>query len=122
MYFFDTYALVELFLGNPGYRRYIGFPLTVCALNIGEFYIYLARTYGKATAGKELASSSFDVLELTKGAMVAAAEFKLEHAKKRLSWADCAGYVLARHLNLKFLTGDSQFKGMSGVEFITSQI
>ena len=50
--------------------------------------------------------------------MVAATEFKIEHAKKELSWADCIGYAIAQQEGLKFLTGDSQFKGMPHVKFV----
>lgn len=118
MYFFDTYALVEMALLNPSYSRFTGFALTVTALNIGEFYVYLRRTYGKETANEKLGMLSFKVAELTKETMIEAAELKLQNAKKELSWADCVGYVSAQKLGLKFLTGDSQFKNMPGVEFV----
>lgn len=48
-------------------------------------------------------------------------EFKLQHKKKRLSVPDAFGYITTQRYGLKFLTGDSQFKGMIGVEFVTRQ-
>ena len=118
MYFFDTYALVELLVDNPSYKRYGDAQLTVSALNIGEFYLFLARTYGAREADKQLASLTFNIVELTQRRVIESARFKLLYSSRNVSWADCAGYVIARELNLKFLTGDVQFKGMPNVEFV----
>ena len=38
--------------------------------------------------------------------------------KKKLSTPDSFGYITAQKYGLKFLTGDKQFKGMNGVEFV----
>lgn len=118
MYFFDTYALVEMSLQNQNYRRFVDFTLTVSPLNVGEFYVYLLRTYGKETAKEKLEALSFKMVELTEDIIIEAAEFKLANNKKEVSWADCIGYMAAQKLGLKFLTGDSQFKGLPNVEFV----
>ena len=118
MFFFDTYALVEVAKGNPAYASYGDFTFIVTHLNIGEFYIYLFRANGKAEAGKKLASIAFTAIPLSTEVMKQAAEFKLANNKKEFSWADCVGYVTARQLGLKFLTGDSGFKDMPHVEFV----
>ena len=118
MYFFDTYALIEMMLGNRKYMQYAGFQLTVSPLNIGELYIYMHRTYGKTAANGKLALMFFNTLELTQEIIISAADFKLAHAEKRLSWADCVGYAAAKRRGLKFLTGDLQFRGMPNVEFV----
>ena len=34
------------------------------------------------------------------------------------SHVDCIGYILARKFNVKFLTGDREFKGLENVEFV----
>ncbi|GAI14858.1 unnamed protein product [marine sediment metagenome] len=41
---------------------------------------------------------------------------RLKH--RRLSYADCIGYVTARHEGMKFLTGDRVFERMENVEFV----
>jgi predicted nucleic acid-binding protein len=44
---------------------------------------------------------------------------KLKMNKKLyISYTDALGYYLAKKLKLKFLTGDSQFRGLDGVKFI----
>ena len=118
MYFFDTYALIEMSLENPNYRRFADFTLVITPLNFGEFYAYLIRTYGKETATEKLGALSFKVLELKKEIMIEATEFKLAGNKKKFSWADCVGYVSAQQRGLKFLTGDSEFKNLPNVEFV----
>lgn len=118
MYFFDTYALVEMALQNPSYGRYIDFALVVTPLNVGEYYLYMVRTYGHDLAKEKLKALSFKVAEITQNTVIEAAEFKLIHNKKEVSWADCIGYVTAQKLGLRFLTGDSQFKGLPNVEFV----
>jgi predicted nucleic acid-binding protein len=35
-----------------------------------------------------------------------------------LSYADCINYSIARKLKIKLLTGDEDFRGLSGVEFV----
>ncbi len=118
MYFFDTYALIEMALVNPSYSKYEDFTLVTMPLNIGEFYSYLIRTYGKKTAREKLKLLSFRFVGLTRQLIEESTEFKTENNEKKLSWADCIGYVASKQLKLKFLTGDKEFKGMDNVEFV----
>ena len=41
-----------------------------------------------------------------------------EYKKFDLSYADCLGYVISKKLNIRFLTGDKQFKDLPNVEFV----
>ncbi len=47
-----------------------------------------------------------------------AMKFRLKNKKKKLSYIDCLGYIMARRNNALFLTGDKEFKGMEGVVFV----
>lgn len=118
MFFFDTYALIEIATANPNFKNYLNFQYVVSALNVGEFYAYLIRTYGKEAAKERIQSYNFEICKLTKDLMIAATELKTADAKIELSWADCIGYVAAKQLKLRFLTGDKEFKGMQNVEFV----
>lgn len=118
MFFFDTYALIEISVGNKEYAPYLDFPYVISPLNFGEFYAYLIRTYGAETAKERLKEYNFEMPEMTRELMIEATEFKIKHARKEFSWADSVGYVLAQKSGLKFLTGDSQFKGLPNVEFV----
>lgn len=118
MYFFDTYAIIEILKGNTHYKPYGNYVFAVSYLNIGELYLYLLRIHGKQEAEKRLNAISFDTLPLTTELLKRAVEFKLAHAKKELSWADCIGYVVALNEGMRFLTGDSQFEGLPNVQFV----
>ena len=117
MYFFDTYALVESFVGNRAYKRFFNYTFIVTHLNIAEFYSYLLRNTSKDDATILLDKMEFNIVPLSLKLFKQAAEFKLDNNKKELSWADCIGYMAAKQLKLKFLTGDKEFKGMANVEF-----
>ncbi len=118
MYFFDTYALVESFAGNAEYKRFFNYHFIVTHLNIAEFYSYLLRNTSKNDARMLLDEMEFDIVPLSLELIKQATEFKLENKRKELSWADSIGYVAAKQLKLKFLTGDKEFKGMENVEFV----
>ena len=47
-----------------------------------------------------------------------ACRFRFAFKHKKMSYMDCMGYVLSQNLNIKFLTGDKQFEGLDGVEFV----
>ena len=118
MYFFDTYAVIEMHLANPNYESFSNYPIIISDLNIGEIYLFLVRNYGKSVALELLSGYSFKIASLSSELVIEAADFKFKHKEKRLSWADCIGYVVSRQQNLLFLTGDIQFRGMPDVEFV----
>ena len=47
-----------------------------------------------------------------------ASKFKLANIKRRISYSDAIGYIIAKENELKFLTGDKEFKDMDNVEFV----
>ena len=51
--------------------------------------------------------------------IIAANKFRQRHKEKNLSIADCIGYVFAMKNGLAFVTGDKEFKGLPGVEFLS---
>ena len=48
----------------------------------------------------------------------AAMKFRKQHKRKRLSYADCVGYVYAMRHGMMFLTGDKEFAAFDHVEFV----
>ena len=44
--------------------------------------------------------------------------FRYKNKTKKMSMTDCISYIMAGNLGIKFLTGDKEFKGMEGVEFV----
>jgi len=118
MLFFDSFALIEIIKGNEEYKKYLNeIPITT-KLNLMEVYYYLLREKDEQKAefyyNFYLPSCVSIPDKIIKNAM----KFKLKLKDKKLSYADCIGYIFALELGLKFLTGDYAFKELADVEFI----
>lgn len=57
-------------------------------------------------------------VEPSANALIEAVKFKFMHRKKKLSYADCLGYAVAKENKVRFLTGDEKFRNMDNVEFV----
>ena len=118
MYFFDTYAIIEIINGNNNYERFENELITTSALNIGELYYSLLREHGKKTAEYWTRRFNYDLIEIDVDSVIKAAKFRFVNKRKKFSYIDCIGYMLALNKNIKFLTGDKGFKDMENVEFV----
>ncbi len=117
-YFFDTYALVEMIVGNPNYNRFKEFFIITTKLNLIELHYALLRIYNK-----EIANNYYDffikfVKDIDDDTIKNANEFKFINKKRNLSYVDCIGYFTAKKFGIKFLTGDKEFENLEDVEFI----
>jgi len=78
----------------------------------------LLRDFKKEKASAMVNSLGIKVLEMRAGHVMKIASFRKGQSKKKLSYIDCIGYVLAKENGIPFVTGDMQFEGMANVEFI----
>ena len=118
-YFFDTYALFEIIKENKNYLRYIkDITIITTKLNLMELHYSLLRTVGKKEADKHYDYFLKFVIEFSDETIKKANEFKFLNKNKKLSYADCIGYILAKMNNIKFLTGDREFENLEYVEFV----
>lgn len=118
MYFFDTYAFIEIFNGNPKYDKYKRTEFATTKLNIMEVYYWLLNNFNKKVAEDFYNNMVKFCVEITDSVIKEAVQFRFENKSRDLSYIDCLGYILAKANGLKFLTGDREFKGMSNVEFV----
>jgi len=115
--FFDTYALIEIAKGNPRYKRYLDVErILLTKLNLIEFYYAILRDFGEIEAKKHYFFYLPFAEEITDEVVFEAMRFRLE--RKKLSYADCIGYVTAKRKGVKFLTGDVAFRELENVEFV----
>ncbi|MBI5553556.1 MAG: PIN domain-containing protein [Candidatus Diapherotrites archaeon] len=117
-YFFDTYALVKVAEKDPAYAGFLAEEIVTSVLNLAEFYYVLLRRFDKRTADYWLKLLAPTAWPVSLGTLISAMEFRFHHRKLNLSYIDCRGYLMARDLNLVFLTGDRAFKGMDHVEWV----
>ena len=118
-FYFDTYALIEIYKGNPKFEKYReGIKIILNKLNLFEF-AYVLFKEGKKNDIKDAFQnySKFNV-DYDNEVLVEAAEMKFKRLKERLSFIDCIGYILAKKNNAKFLTGDEKFRHKENVEFV----
>lgn len=127
MYLLDTYAFLEWFV--EGSENYCAFFEDIenhggytTQLTLLELYHRILHKKGKAQANSIYAQvkNYFDIIQLDDQVIKDAGVFrsKLLKKKRKLSYADCVNYVSAKHLGVKFLTGDEVFKGLENVEFV----
>ncbi len=118
MYFFDTYAIIELIRGSLSYERFKNEPIVTSVYNMGELYLIYLRENGKESADNWFSEFNCELLEITPKVMIDSIHFRYVNRKKNISLADSIGYILALKHNIRFLTGDKEFENMQNVEFV----
>lgn len=115
-YFFDTYAFFEIINGNPNYSAYLENEAVTTAFNLAELNYGLKKGMSKLLSDEYISKYWQYAVEVTLDDIKNAMDLKTN--KRKLSIPDAVGYTVAKRLNVKFLTGDSDFEGMENVEFI----
>lgn len=118
IFFFDSYAIIEIVLGNENYKKYTDSIILTTRLNLFEVFYALLKDVGEKEAGFCLDRYYEFIIGFGKEVIKKAARFRLQHKKRNLSMTDCIGYILAKEWNVKFLTGDKEFENMENVEFV----
>ena len=118
-YFFDTYALYEVIKGNNDYKRFTsGCAIITTRLNLMELYYGLLLKHGENTAERYYDVFKEYVVDIDDDTIKQAMQLKKQHKEKNLSYVDCIGYTISIKRNIKFLTGDKEFKNLPNVEYI----
>jgi len=118
-FFFDTYAFYEIIGGNINYKPYLSdVAILTTKLNLMELYYGLLLNYNKATADKYYDKFSEYCIDFDDDVVKQATLFRLLNKERNLSYVDSIGYVLSKSRNIKFLTGDKEFKDMENVEYV----
>lgn len=118
IYFFDTYALWELLKKNPNYAKYADCTIVCTCFNAYEFYATLRREFSKEIAEKYVGFLEDCIVEVSIKDIREAVEMKKKYNAQDVSFIDCMGYIKAKELGMKFLTGDKEFEQMANVEFV----
>ncbi|MBW2970389.1 PIN domain-containing protein [Candidatus Woesearchaeota archaeon] len=117
VYFFDSYAIIELIRGNPNYVPYGECRMATTALNLIEVHYILLREHDLKTADAFLKALTKTAIPFEQF-ISRANTMKLQLNKRNISAADCVGYITAASLGIKFLTGDKEFENLENVEFV----
>lgn len=120
MFFFDTYAIIEIIKGNPNYKVYSNEPFITTRLNVMELYYYLIRVKDEATAEKYFNLFIPACIPIGNDTLKNAMKlrFKLRKENNLISYIDCVGYSAALEKGVRFLSGEKHFLGLKNVEFV----
>lgn len=117
--FFDSYALYEIIEGNENYKQYTkNTAIVTTRLNLMELHYGLLRQYGKNQADRCYDNLVRYTVDIGDDIIKMANEFRASLRKRNFSYVDCIGYILAKAMNIKFLTGDMQFRDIDNVEYV----
>lgn len=121
VFFYDSYAVLAYIDDRPEYVTYFEQnDGCLTKLNLMEIYYRMFQTHGPQAASEAINAFSkyerdFGIDEI-KGAM--RLRLRLKRRGLNISYADALGYHIAQLSRIKFLTGDSAFEKLKGVEFI----
>jgi hypothetical protein len=121
MYFYDSYAIIEIAKGNPRYRPYLVGEGLTSKLNLLEVYSVLLQQGQGALAESCYHSRRADAVDFPGELIPTVAHFRHSErgrTQRRFSYLDSLGYVYARSLGCTFLTGAHEFEGLPDVEFV----
>jgi len=118
-FFYDSYAIIEFVNGNEKFKKYFLENEGITTLyNAMEVYYSVLKEKGEETANETLKLLASIIFYPNLGYVENSMKFRLKHKEKKLSYADCLGYVIALRLKIKFLTGDEDFRNLNNVEFL----
>lgn len=120
-FFYDSYAVLAFTSGNSAYKTYFeDHDGVLTNLNLLEIFYRSLEQFGSKAASEILetfAKYLIDFgLEDIEGSMKLRLELK--RSGRDVSYADAVGYFISRKMGIKFLTGDSTFQGLRGVEYL----
>ena len=116
VYFFDTYAFFEIIKGNPDYKKFEDVYVITTIFNLAELNYGLKKEKSKGIAVSYTKKYWVFLVNVSLEDLEKATDLKVKN--KHLSIPDAIGYIVAEKHNVKFLTGDEDFRDMLNVEFV----
>lgn len=117
-YFFDSYAVMEILKGNSNYNNYKDSEIVLTKLNLFEIYHNILKQFNEELAEEIMKKYKDFAVDFDENIIKESAKFRIKNIKNKLSMTDCIGYILAKKIGIKFLTGDKEFENLDNVEFV----
>jgi uncharacterized protein len=116
-YFFDAYAIIEITKGNSNYKPYLDSEIIINNFTFAELcYAWLKDK--KADFNNYSKKYSKHIASVRPEWIKEAMKFRIKWKDRKVSVPDCIGYIMAKELDIKFLTGNKEFKDLDNVEFV----
>ena len=81
IYFFDTYAIIEVVKGNPRYKKYGDCGVVISAFNLSELHLHITRIFGEKIANMILEEYSGSAINFELEDIREATALKIKYAK-----------------------------------------
>ena len=114
----DTYALMEIYLGNEKFAGYLNVEFVINDLTLAEFYGVLLKEYGEGEAELWFKKLERYSVQVSKKILIEAVKFRHTNKKQNISFFDAVGYIFSLNNRYIFVTGDKEFEKLPGVEFV----
>ena len=114
----DTYALIEIALGNPKFSSLVNEECVITDITIAEFYFVILQKYNEKTAQFWYKKFESYCVPVSRDVLIKAVEFRSDNKKEELSFFDSVGYIFSLEGGYIFVTGDKEFKNRESVLFI----
>ena len=106
----DTYALVEIYLGNEKFVEYLNVDFVITDTTLAEFYGVLLREEDERAADYWFKKLERYAKSIDKEIFVEAIKFRYANKKTSISFFDAVGYVFSVKNGYYFVTGDKEFE------------
>ena len=116
LFFFDTYAFIEVIRGNTNYKKFENVSIITTIFNLAELNYILKKEMSKERADAYTQDYGIFLAEVNLEDIKVAMDLKIKH--RDFSIPDAIGYIIAKKYGAKFLTGDKGFKDLPNVEFV----
>lgn len=116
-FLFDTYAIMEIIGKNSSYEKYLDDDIIINDFIFAELCYNLIKEKHPGL-NEVLEKYSQHISHAEPQTIKKAMEFRLNWKDRNVSITDCIGYIMAKDLGIKFLTGDKEFKDLDNVEFV----
>ena len=113
----DTYALMEIYLGNEKFAGYLNVEFVINDLTLAEFYGVLLREYGEGEAELQFQKLERYSVQVNNKILIEAVKFRHTNKKQNISFFDAVGYIFSLNNRYLFVTGDKEFEKFANVEF-----
>jgi len=113
----DTYALVEIKLGNPKFEYLFSSSFVITDITLAEFYYVLLRDEDELTAEYWVKKFEHYAVSVNKEILMSAMKFRHKNRQLNISFFDAVGYIFSVKNGYDFVTGDKEFEKFKNVEF-----
>lgn len=118
VYFFDTYALLEILNGNKNYLNFKNVSFRTTLFNLYELYFNVLKSHGEEDAIKSFNRFAPFLIDIKNEHIFFASKFRLKNYENKFSYIDALGYSISKIEGYKFITGDRAFEFFENVEFV----